>query len=74
MLTLRCERAEGSPSVSYRSAQRAERGADFVGEELRLLPRREVTTFVEPVVMDEVWDMPPRSSFGEPYKFRRETR
>src|SRR5262245_8678545 len=36
-------------------AQRPECNAKLFGKQPRLLPRREVTAFVEPVVMDQFW-------------------
>ena len=35
-------------------AQRPERGAELAGEQLRLLPRREVAPFVDLVVIEEL--------------------
>jgi hypothetical protein len=41
------------PLISYRSAKRTERGPQFVGEELRLLPGGEVAALVDLVPVDE---------------------
>src|SRR5215467_11500483 len=48
-------RTRNAPGVpTFRLAQRAEAGAQFVGEGLWLFPRREMPAFGQPVVMDEV--------------------
>src|SRR3954451_20350125 len=38
------------------SAQRLEGGPELLDEELRLLPSREVPAFVEPVVVNQLWE------------------
>src|SRR5260221_3790396 len=53
MLCMAAGGAGMTPSASRVSAQRLERGPEFLGEGLRLLPGRKVPAFVEPVVMNE---------------------
>ena len=43
-----------APFISNRLPQRPERGSELGGEKLRLLPRREVTTLVDLVEVDQV--------------------
>src|ERR1700754_3440488 len=52
--TVEAATPKGTPRRTQRLAKRPERGAELLGEDLRLLPGREVAAFVDLVVVDEI--------------------